>query len=145
MSWRGWCTWTISVILLILFLTVLIHLWIVLINRNELFYVRRFSIGSWWKHASIWRSIFIFFIVIYHLRKIKSFYFLFINSGFIIAFLFNTCLWSFWAYRNLKILKCNIGFNDSLNCSHVRVGINMECFNELTHMVRTLPLLHSLK
>ena len=145
LSWRCRCAWAIYISLLILFLTVLIHLWIILMNRNELFYIRRFSVRSWRQQTSIRWRIFIFLIIIHHLRKIKSVNFLVIYNRLIITFLFDTCLWSFWAYRNLKILKSDISFNYSLNRSHIRISIDMESFNILAYMVRTLPLLYSLE
>lgn len=46
---------------------------------------------------------------------------------------------------DLLPLKFQIRFNDSLDCAHVRTAVQMECFDELRHAVRILPLLHPLE
>ena len=148
LSWGSWCNWTVSIILLddFLFLAVvLIHLWIVLMDWNKLFYIGRFTTWSWRQHTSIRWSIFVFFIIIHHLRKIKTFIFLFLWNWFISTFLFNTCLRSLWTNGSLKILESKVSLNNSLYCSHVWISIDMESFNKLAYMIWALPLLYSLE
>jgi hypothetical protein len=143
----SWSWWAVRLICLFLFWIVVTH-WCDLMsvmNGNKLFYIRRFSIRSRWQRVSIrWiRRIFLFSIIINHLRKIKPFrILLFFNHRSIVTYLFNTCLRSFWTNRNLLILKFKICFNNPLNSSHIWIAINMKWFNVLRNMIWTFPLLY---
>jgi hypothetical protein len=111
LSNRGGCRRSICSVCLFLFWVIIAHrrIWLGIISRNKLLYIRRFSIRSRWKHISIRRVwwIFLFLIIIHHLRKIKTFkiLLLFFNHRSIVTFLFYTCLRSFWTSWKLLILK----------------------------------------
>ena len=46
---------------------------------------------------------------------------------------------------NLLPLELKIGFDHSLDSSHVWAAVDMKCFHKLGHVVWVLPLLHSLE